>query len=281
MPKDRMQLASCASACLAAMILTPATTAAQQQVVTYALAVAGLPIGTATLSLSPNGGSTALALVAKVGGPFELGKVAASANVAAGQVSASSQSGAGKNATSANLSSRGQPGSSAFSFTGVTSRGPGKVAMAVAGGRVGTLDVSIPDNPAAVREPVTDAHKSGVVDPLSVLQALVEPGGGFRPAGLCGRSYGVFTGQTRFNLAGGAPSPVKVSGLPEGWSAVACDVAYTPVAGHRIDKSSTTPKPRTARVTFAQPPGAGPGLLWGVASPGMFGAFSMTATGVK
>jgi hypothetical protein len=280
MPEHRRNQAAFAM-CLFGALLPSGHASAQQQTVSYSLALAGLPIGSATLALSPRNGSTALSLVAKIGGPFEFGRVTASANVAAGQISASSQSGSGKSATSAELSSRGRPGSSSFSFSGVTSRGPGKVAMEVAGGRVGGLDVNLPDNPTAVRVPVTEAHKSGVVDPLSVLQALVEPGGGFRPDGLCGRSYGVFTGQTRFNVAGGAPSAAQVSGLPEGWSAVMCNVSYTPVAGHRIDKASTAPKPRTARVTFATPPNGGPGVLWSVASPGVFGTFSMTANEVR
>jgi hypothetical protein len=280
MPERRRNQAAVAM-CLFGALLPAGHALAQQQTVNYSLALAGLPIGSATLALSPRNDSTVLSLVARIGGPFDFGRITASANVAAGQISASSQSGSGKGATSAELSSRGQPGSSSFNFSGVTSRGPGKVVMEVAGGRVSGLDVNLPDNPTAVRVPVTEAHRSGVVDPLSILQALVEPGGGFRPDGLCGRSYGVFTGQTRFNISGGAPSATQVSGLPDGWSAVMCNVSYTPVAGHRIDKASTVPKARTARVTFATPPKGGAGIVWSIASPGMFGTFSMTATGVK
>ncbi|MGL4592450.1 MAG: hypothetical protein ACRCVZ_11435, partial [Aestuariivirga sp.] len=102
MPHAPIQLASfvAVSALVLASAVAPA--AAQSQIVSYSLSIAGLPIGSATLSLAPNGGSTALSLVAKVGGPFELGRVAASATVAQGQVTATSQSGSGKDATSAN-----------------------------------------------------------------------------------------------------------------------------------------------------------------------------------
>jgi hypothetical protein len=254
---------------------------AEPLTVSYTMALAGLPIGSATLVLTPNGSSTSVAVVGKAGGPMDLGRMNASALVAAGQVTAQSQSGSGKNASSATLVSRGAPGSSSFSFAGQNNRGPGKIAMTLSGGQATAVEVSIPDNPQAVRAPITPEHKAGVVDPLSVLGQLIQPGGTMKPQGICGKNHAIFNGQTRFNLSGTAPQPSAVKGLPEGWSAVSCRVTYTPVGGHRIDKKSSAAEPRTANVVFAQSSDVKQSVLWSVSVPGSFGSFSLTANALK
>lgn len=255
--------------------------AAEPVIVSYTMALAGLPIGSATMVLTPNGNMTSVAVAGKAGGPFELGRMNASAIVERGQVTAKSESGSGKDASSATLVSKGAPGSSNFSFTGQSSRGPGKVAMILTGGRATTLDVVIPDNPKAVRMPLSDSHKTGVVDPLSVLSLLVQPGGTMRPEGLCGRTHAIFTGQSRFNLHGAVATEAKIKGLPEGWSAVSCRVTYTPIAGHRIDKNVNAAQARTANLVFAKSPDGGKSVLWSLSVPGSFGSFSLAANTIK
>jgi hypothetical protein len=254
---------------------------AEALTVNYTMALAGLPIGSATLVLTPGSGTTSVALTGKAGGPIDLGRMNASAVVTAGQVTAQSQSGSGKNASAATLVSRGAPGSSSFSYTGQNNRGPGRIAMTLSGGQATAVEVSIPDNPQAVRVPVTAAHKSGVVDPLSVLGQIIQPGGTMKPQGACGKSHAVFSGQARFNLVGTASQPASVKGLPEGWSALSCRITYTPVAGHRIDKSSSAAEPRTANVIFAQSGDATKVVLWSLSVPGSFGSFSLTANAVR
>ncbi|MGL4637833.1 MAG: hypothetical protein ACRCWF_17765 [Beijerinckiaceae bacterium] len=282
MARFRFSGAAVASASsLATLLVATAVSAAEPVTVNYTMALAGLPIGSATLVLTPNGTTTLVAVVGKAGGPFEIGRMSASAVVGPGQVTAKSDSGSGKNASSATLVSRGAPGSSNFSYTGQTNRGPGKVAMILSGGRPTSLDVAIPDNPKAVRAPLTDSHKTGVVDPLSVLSLLVQPGGTMRPEGICGRNHAVFTGQARFNLQGGNATDANVRGLPEGWSAVSCRVTYTPVAGHRIDKNINAAQVRTANLVFAKSPAGDKNVLWSLSVPGSFGSFSLAANGVK
>ncbi len=267
-----------AVAILASVISASAT---EPVTVSYTMALAGLPIGSATMVLTPNGNTTSVAVAGKAGGPFELGRMNASAVVSEGQVTAKSESGSGKDASSATLVSKGAPGSSNFSFTGQSSRGPGKVAMILTGGRATTLDVVIPDNPKAVRMPLSDSHKTGVVDPLSVLSLLVKPGGTMRPEGLCGRSHAIFTGQSRFNLQGAVATEANIKGLPEGWSAVSCRVTYTPIAGHRIDKNVNAAQARTANLVFAKSPDGVKSVLWSLSVPGSFGSFSLAANTVK
>ncbi len=108
----------------ACLLVVPAGARAEPVTVRYGMSLAGLPIGSATLVMKPNGQSTELMVSGSAGGPLEIGKMSAAAVVAPGRVTAQSQSGSGKNATSATLSSQGSPGSSAFSFSNVTGRGP-------------------------------------------------------------------------------------------------------------------------------------------------------------
>jgi hypothetical protein len=254
---------------------------AQATTVNYAMAIAGLPIGSATMVVTPNGNSTSVSLKGHAGGPFEIGRMNASAVIAAGQVQAQSQSGSGKDAASATMTSRGVPGSSTFSYTGQSSRGPGKIAMTLTGGRPTALDVVIPDNPSAVRVPVTESHKSGVIDPLSLLGQIIRPGAMFQPESICDKAHAVFSGQARFNLTGGGAQPVPARGLPEGWRAVGCKVTYAPVSGYRIDKNPDGGKPRTATLVFAQSADRKSSLLWSLSVPATIGSFSLTVSSLK
>jgi hypothetical protein len=266
---------------VAIALLASSTLGAEAQTTTvrYAMSVAGLPIGSATVSLTPNGQSTQLAVSGSAGGPLEIGRMSASAVIAPGRVTAQSQSGSGKDATSASLVSQGAAGNSSFTYSGVTSRGPGKLAMTVAGSRVTALNASIPDNPNAVRVPVTDAHKAGIVDPLAMLAQVIRPGGTLQPEGVCGRTHQIFTGVTRFNMAGTSVEerPV-VRGMPDGYRAVACRVTVTPVSGHRIDKGNKA-ETRTASVVFAV--NGERALLWSLSVPVLIGSFTLTASEVR
>jgi hypothetical protein len=269
--------------CLCATLFLASTPLAfaQATTVTYSMAMAGFPIGSAVMVMTPSGSSTSVSLSGKAGGPLEIGRMSASAVIGTDQVTAQSQSGSGKSASSASLSSRGAPGSSSFSYNGQNNRGSGKIAMILAGGRATALDVSIPDNPTAVRVPVTDAHKTGVIDPLSLMAQIIKPGGTMNPQGICGKSHGVFTGQTRINLAGTEAKTVSGGGLPEGWNGISCRVVLTPVSGHRIDKNRNAGKPQIADLLFAQSADRARTLLWSLSVPGTFGSFSLTANSVK
>jgi hypothetical protein len=262
-----------------AAVLAATAAHAQTTTVRYGMTIAGLPIGSATLVMAPGGQSTQVSVSGSAGGPLEIGRMNASAVVAQGKVTAQSQSGSGRNASSSSLSSQGSGTNSSFNFSGTSGRGPGKLAMTVAGGRVTALDAKVPDNPTAVRVPVTDAHKSGVVDPLMALGQLIQPGGLMRPGGLCGKTHQVFTGITRFNLAGTGPEErPALRGMPEGFRSVACRVTFTPVSGHRIDKGSK-PEARTAAVVFAV--NGDRAVLWSLSVPAMVGSFALTASEIR
>jgi hypothetical protein len=254
---------------------------AQEKTINYSMAIAGLPIGSATMVLTPNGNSTAISVKGHAGGPFEIGKMSASGVVAPGQVQFQSQSGSGKDAASSTLVSRGAPGSSNFTFTGQSNRGPGKIAMTLDRGKTTALDVALPDSNTAVRVPVTDAHKSGVIDPLSLVGQLIKPGGTMQPETICDKQHAVFTGQVRYNLSGSGSAPTNARGLPDGWSATGCKVTFAPVSGYRIDKNKDAGKVRVATLVFAQSPDRKTSLLWSLAVPAGFGSFSLNANSVK
>jgi hypothetical protein len=257
------------------------TAGARAASVDYTIALAGIPVGSASFAAKPNGSGTAVSVSGRLGGALDLGRFDAQATVTSGAVSARTTSGGGKDASSASLSSRATGGGRSFSYEGKTSRGPGQISMAVESGRVTALDARIPDNPKAVRVPVTDAHKSGVVDPLVVLAAFVRPNGAVDAGGLCGRRHQIFTGQVRFDLAGSAARPVDPpSGAPAGWRALTCKVAYTPISGHRIDKGQRA-QPRTATLVFVEAADGGAAALWSLSVPSGFGSFSLTASGIR
>jgi hypothetical protein len=267
------------SAILALAVVAPGLASAQTTTVSYGMTIAGLPIGSATMTIAPNGSSTQVSVTGSAGGPLEIGRMNASATVAPGRVTAQSRSGSGQDASSATMTSQGSIASSTFSFSNVTGRGPGKLTMTVAGSRVAALDNQVPDNPRAVRVPVTDAHKTGIVDPLMLLTQLVKPGGTLVPQGVCGRSHQVFTGVSRVSVAGtAAEDRDPVRGMPEGWRAVACRVTTTPIAGHRIDKGNQA-QARTAAVVFAV--NGEKAVLWSLTVPGVFGSFALTAREVR
>ncbi len=111
-----------ASHAVAAGVLPAA--AAEPVTVNYRMSIAGLPIGSATLALTPNGETTSIAVVGRAGGPIDLGRMSATAVVAPGSVKAQSRSGSGKDATDASLASQGNAGDSRFTYEGVTNRGP-------------------------------------------------------------------------------------------------------------------------------------------------------------
>jgi hypothetical protein len=267
---------------LGATFAGPPARASEPTAAEYTLSIAGLPIGSGELSVTPNGSATAISLKGRVGGALEIGRIDANATVSRAGVAARTTSGSGKDATEANLASNGNGSNRQFFYTGKTPRGPGRIAMTVAGGNATAVDLDIPDATTARRVPVVAEHKRGISDPLVVLAALVPPGGVLTPEGLCGRTHQVFTGQVRFDLAGGPASEVPAPrGAPEGWSATRCKVAYTPVSGHRIDKDVAGARPRTATLVFVTSPDKRRAALWSLSVSSSFGTFAMTASAIR
>jgi len=110
------------------------------------------------------------------------------------------------------------------------------VRMAMRSGRVTDL-VAVPSlSRAADRIPVTQSHKTDVVDPLSAfLVPMDRPGG---PIGrlACSRKIKVFDGWTRFDVELTFKGMKAVDGGADMYAGqvVVCGARFVPVAGHRL-----------------------------------------------
>ncbi|MEL7542142.1 MAG: DUF3108 domain-containing protein [Pseudomonadota bacterium] len=86
------------------------------------------------------------------------------------------------------------------------------------------------------RVPVTEAHKIGVLDPMSALAQLSMPVGGGHP---CKQKIQVFDGRHRFDVAltpRGRRTIETQTRRGFGKQAFVCAVRYTPISGHKTGK---------------------------------------------
>ncbi|HRK25513.1 MAG TPA: DUF3108 domain-containing protein [Beijerinckiaceae bacterium] len=186
--------------------------------VQYAVSLAGLTLGTATLSgsISPTRYSlNAQAHLTGLAGMVTGGKGAAAATgqFAAGQV---------------------VPGN--YSLTASNSEITRTVQMGLTSGNVDKVVVNPPLDPRPDRVPVTGSHQRGVLDPLGAA-LLSSPAK--TPESACNRTLPVFDGAQRFDIqlsyAGTRNAAAK-----DGYSGpvVVCKARYTPIAGHRAERAA-------------------------------------------
>lgn len=90
--------------------------------------------------------------------------------------------------------------------------------------------------PAEDRVPLTEAHRRGVIDPVS---AMLVPGGGetLSPAA-CHRTLPIFDGRRRYDLVLSFKRMDKVK-TEKGYrgAVVVCAAEFRPIAGHRVDST--------------------------------------------
>lgn len=79
--------------------------------------------------------------------------------------------------------------------------------------------------------PVTEEHKTGVIDPLSV---FLLPADELTGEGICNRTLPLFDGEQRFNVVLTFDRKVE----RKGQDAYVCAAAYRPIAGHKPGKKS-------------------------------------------
>lgn len=114
-----------------------------------------------------------------------------------------------------------------------------QIRIALAGGSVKTLSVEPVPKPSDEREPLTESHKRGVLDPIS---AGVIPGAGAEGVGpgVCSRTLAVFDGRQRFNLELSFKR-IEMVKAQKGYSGpvVVCGIRYEPLGGHYPARAST------------------------------------------
>ena len=124
-----------------------------------------------------------------------------------------------------------------YAVTVTADRRPDEVRMAFASGGVKDLQVWPPTPPAPDRVPLTDAHRRGVLDPLSAGLVFVDGTGEVMSQDACRRTVPIFDGRQRYDLtlAFKRIDRVKAEKGYEG-PVVVCMVVYQPLAGHRPDR---------------------------------------------
>ena len=208
-------------AAAAALLAAPAQ--AETLTATYAISLAGLPLGTANLRAEIGSGAYKLDIRAGMTG-------------LAGAMMKSS----GVGVASGSLTGAGRLTSTGYAVNSTSSDGARRVQVAMNAGNVqsATLDPPLEDKPDRV--PVTDAHRRGVVDPVSALlmplpAKSVDP---FDPSG-CDRTIPIFDGATRFDVVLSHKGRSEVRGQGYSGPALVCAARFVPHAGHRPERRAT------------------------------------------
>ena len=122
---------------------------------------------------------------------------------------------------------------------------------------------------------LTEAHKVGVIDPVSAMLALTKPDG--RPP--CDRRVGIFDGKQRYDIV---LTPKRMTQLPSAAAgrpaetAAVCRAMYEPIAGHRAnDATKTYTSNRDVEVVMRRIPGSAMHVPYSVTVPTAWGTGSM------
>ena len=105
-----------------------------------------------------------------------------------------------------------------------------------AGGNVKEASVEPEPEPAPDRIALTDAHRRGVVDPMTGLLLQVPGTADPVSAEACNSSRAIFSGQMRFDLRFEYKRLETVKTRGYQGPAVVCSVYFTPIAGHVPDR---------------------------------------------
>jgi hypothetical protein len=102
-----------------------------------------------------------------------------------------------------------------------------------------TVEVSGPP-PGPDRVPIAEAHRRGVVDPLTAL-LISNAGAGEAPApGGCDRTLAVFDGRRRYDLLLSFNRIDRVADKEYEGAVLVCNVVLRPIAGHRVNSTIMT-----------------------------------------
>lgn len=188
--------------------------------------------------------------------------------------------------SAAGQTSRGRVLPTAYSVSAEEIKRPVRVNMAMRAGNVTSLRASPGLKEMPGRVPVTNAHKRGIVDPLSAgLIPAKSPDG--RDA--CNYRMEIFDGWTRYDVKLYYKGMRDVSATGFSGKGVVCGARWVPVAGHRPNKQEVQylARNKALEVTVVPLPGADFVIPWGVRIGTPNGeiliepsAFKITGTGV-
>jgi Protein of unknown function (DUF3108) len=156
----------------------------------------------------------------------------------------------------------GKPVSSSYVATLVSDKKSDRVQMAVSGGNVKEYSAMPPWPPVADRVPVTEAHRRGIVDPMSAWLVPVAGNGDPVRPDACRRTLAVFDGRGRFDLALSFKRMDRVRS-DRGYEGpvVVCAVRYRPISGHRPNRAAVKYLMEQRDIEVALAPVAGTRIL--------------------
>jgi hypothetical protein len=129
--------------------------------------------------------------------------------------------------------------SSGYMANTVSDKKTDEVRMVLRGGVVKEVLAEPPLEPSPDRVPVTDAHRKGVVDPMSAALIPVAGKGDVLAPEACKRKLAIFDGRNRvdIDLVYKRMDQVKADKGYQG-PVVVCTVLYNPIAGHRPERDA-------------------------------------------
>lgn len=168
-----------------------------------------------------------------------------------------------------------EPAPKSYSFDWKRNKKGGLINLGFDARKATQISVEPPSSKHDDTVPLTEAHKTGVVDPLSAIMALTVSGKGDP----CERRARVFDGKQRYDIVFEPKKKMTIPASKVGEpaiSAVVCRATYQPVAGHRDNKDSKTyAANRDAEVTLRRVPGSDLMVPHSVVVPTGWGTGSM------
>jgi hypothetical protein len=168
-----------------------------------------------------------------------------------------------------------------YASTVTADRETDEVQMAFNAGTVRELKAEPPLSPNPERVPVTDAHRKGVVDPMTAALMPVAGSGEVLSPEACKRKLHVFDGRQRtdIELVFKRMDRVKAEKGYEG-PVVVCTALYQPIAGHRPNRAAIQYLMKTQEMEIWLAPIAGTRVVvpFRFSVPTPFGAGVLQAT---
>jgi hypothetical protein len=185
----------------------------------YGIYLAGLPIGEADVASTIEGDRYKLDVNAKLTGLVGLFVNGRGAATSSGSVS------------------NGRVVPASFAVTSRNSSESRTVRMGLSSGNVAAVDISPPIDAKEDRVPVADAHRRGIVDPVSALIMPMNAREPLDPA-QCGRTIPIFDGASRFNVVLSYQGRKSVEKPGFKGDVLVCNARWVPISGHRPTRSA-------------------------------------------
>jgi hypothetical protein len=185
----------------------------------YGISLLGLPLGSANIKgvVNPSGYKIDMtSRLSGLAGAFTGGKGGGSAS---GGVS------------------NGRIVPSAFAVTAASSSETRTVRVSLPGGNVAAASIEPPLDEKIDRVPVLDAHRRGIVDPISALLMPV-PASAADQSAACNRTIPIYDGAARYDIRMSFSGARQVTTNGYSGPAMICAVRYVPISGHRSERKS-------------------------------------------